>query len=577
VPIGTTLGSPFSDVYTHFEGIGLREIGSCGFVLVAGGLGERLGYSGIKVGLPSETLTNTSYLHLYCKQLLAIQTRYAPPERKIPLAIMVSDDTLTRTEELLVENNYFGMSKEQVTLLKQEKVAALLDNDAKMALSEKYVIDSKPHGHGDVHSLMYSSLTARKWLYSGIKWVAFIQDTNGLSLYTLPAMLGVSVERDFEVNSLAIPRKAKQAVGALAKLRHTDGREMTLNVEYNQLDPLLRATISPDGDVNNPSTGLSDFPGNINMLLFRLEPYVANLNRTCGVMGEFVNPKYADKEKTVFKKPTRLECMMQDYPKELENSSTLCTASAQKVGFTMAAPWMCYSPCKNNTSDAAASLASGIPPASAASAEADQYFYPGEILRQLGASIPSNPIQHFLGIPVSLGPKIVFDPSFAFFPCEIKARFPSPELVSLTPSSSLVIDGNVVVESLKLDGAMRLTVESERSKLVVRSGHMVIWNSGYAVRKSRSIFHCLNGEVSETVFMRGYSLHKVAEEVVVARGGQEIIFTGKAVVAAVGLALNSGALGLGGEQESDETSCSETDTCGGCLLSTLFKCLLLQP
>jgi len=32
-------------------------------------------------------------------------------------------------------------------------------------------------------------------------------------------------------------------------------------------------------------------------------------------MGEFVNPKYADEAKTVFKKPTRLECMMQDYPK----------------------------------------------------------------------------------------------------------------------------------------------------------------------------------------------------------------------------------------------------------------------
>ena len=35
------------------------------------------------------------------------------------------------------------------------------------------------------------------------------------------------------------------------------------------------------------------------------------LERTKGVMPEFVNPKYADAEKTVFKKPTRLECMMQ--------------------------------------------------------------------------------------------------------------------------------------------------------------------------------------------------------------------------------------------------------------------------
>lgn len=35
------------------------------FVLVAGGLGERLGYSGIKVALPTETTTDLGYLNFY--------------------------------------------------------------------------------------------------------------------------------------------------------------------------------------------------------------------------------------------------------------------------------------------------------------------------------------------------------------------------------------------------------------------------------------------------------------------------------------------------------------------------------
>lgn len=47
----------------------------------------------------------------------------------------------------------------------------------------------------------------------------------------------------------------------------------TINVEYNQLDPLLRASGS-DGDVND-SSGFSPYPGNINQLLFRLEDYVS--------------------------------------------------------------------------------------------------------------------------------------------------------------------------------------------------------------------------------------------------------------------------------------------------------------
>lgn len=40
-------------------------------MLVAGGLGERLGYSGIKVALPTELATGTPYLHYYIKVFLA--------------------------------------------------------------------------------------------------------------------------------------------------------------------------------------------------------------------------------------------------------------------------------------------------------------------------------------------------------------------------------------------------------------------------------------------------------------------------------------------------------------------------
>lgn len=47
----------------------------------------------------------------------------------------------------------------------------------------------------------------------------------------------------------------------------TSGRSMVINVEYNQLDPLLRATGFPDGDVNC-ETGYSPFPGNINQVIF---------------------------------------------------------------------------------------------------------------------------------------------------------------------------------------------------------------------------------------------------------------------------------------------------------------------
>lgn len=43
-------------------------------------------------------------------------------QTKIPLVIMTSDDTHSRTLELLESNSYFGMEPTQVKLLKQVRV-----------------------------------------------------------------------------------------------------------------------------------------------------------------------------------------------------------------------------------------------------------------------------------------------------------------------------------------------------------------------------------------------------------------------------------------------------------------------
>jgi len=42
--------------------LGLPELKNLCFVLVAGGLGERLGYSSIKIGIPLELITGETFL-----------------------------------------------------------------------------------------------------------------------------------------------------------------------------------------------------------------------------------------------------------------------------------------------------------------------------------------------------------------------------------------------------------------------------------------------------------------------------------------------------------------------------------
>ncbi|KAH8061047.1 UTP-glucose-1-phosphate uridylyltransferase [Aureococcus anophagefferens] len=369
VPAGESLAFGSPEWLAH-EASGLGEAAQCGFVLVAGGLGERLGYSRIKVELPTETASNTCYLKYYVETLLALEKK-SGAKAPLPLAIMVSGDTEAMTVALLKEHGDFGAAPGQITLVKQEKVAALQDNDAAIA-------PDGPYG----------------------------------------------------------------AVGGIAKLTHTDGREMTLNVEYNQLDPLLRATVNKNGDVAGDDGVHSPYPGNINQFVLDCGKYAATLARTSGVMGEF------------------------DYPKVLPES--------ERVGFTSVESWISFSPCKNATADAVGKN----PPACALSAEADQYFHCAEMLRWAGCDVPKKgPKETWDKISSDvLSPSVVLKPSFCSSLAELKAKLPKPAFVSLSKTSTLILGGDVEVRSLKLDGGLVVNAQPG-AKVVV--DHAVVKNGGF--------------------------------------------------------------------------------------------------
>ncbi|KAK2659408.1 hypothetical protein Ddye_005941 [Dipteronia dyeriana] len=498
VPTGEAL-SFGDDIFMNYEQAGIQEAKNAAFVLVAGGLGERLGYNGIKVALPAETSTGTCFLQHYIESILALQDasfRLAQGEcqKEIPFVIMTSDDTHSRTLELLESNFYFGMKPTQVKLLKQEKVACLDDNDARLALDpkNKYRIQTKPHGHGDVHSLLYSSGLLKIWHDAGLKWVLFFQDTNGLLFKAIPASLGVSATKQYHVNSLAVPRKAKEAIGGITKLTHTDGRSMVINVEYNQLDPLLRATGFPDGDANC-ETGFSPFPGNINQLIFELDPYIKDLKKTGGAIKEFVNPKYKDASKTSFKSSTRLECMMQDYPKTLPPNA--------RVGFTVIDTWLAYAPVKSNPEDAA-KVPKGNPYHSATSGEMAIYRANSLILKKAGVQVDDPVQQVFNGQEVEVWPRIAWKPKWGLTLSEIKNKVGGS--CSISQKSTMVIKGrNVSLQDLSLDGT--LIVDSvDGAKVKVRGS---VKNKGWMLEN----VDYKDTSVPEEIRIRGFKINKIEQ------------------------------------------------------------------
>jgi len=261
------------------------------------------------------------------------------------------------------------------------------------------------------------------------------------------------------MNTVCVPRMPGESMGAICKLKDEKDstKELVINVEYNQLDALLKAKYHKDGDIKN-DLGYSHFPGNTNTLVFKIPEYYENLTKTGGVIPEFVNPKYANAEKTVFKSPTRLECMMQDYPK-------LLTGTGQ-VGFTMYETWYCFSPAKNNIKDAAACVAKGIPSYGAAEAEYNFFNWTNKMLEIAGVNIEKETEKtDFNGMAFAFGPKILLDPTFAITFAEIKSKLAGAEANNkISKNATLILyDNDEDVKGLDLATQTCIVSENKQS------------------------------------------------------------------------------------------------------------------
>jgi UDP-sugar pyrophosphorylase len=314
--------------------------------------------------------------------------------------------------------------------------------------------------------LLHTSGLAVALHRQGIEHFVFIQDTNGQVFNVVPAALGVSVEKGFDFNSVAVQRIPGEACGGLAKLVKGP-TELTINVEYNQLDPLLRATVSPAGDVPN-AQGFSLFPGNINILVIRIASYLRILERSRGIVAEFVNPKYADASRSTFKTPTRLETLMQDLPKLFGPEET--------AGVTVFDRRWAFSANKNNIRDAAAKHAAGGPPESGASAESDFYLAGRMKLAAAGMRVETAPEEQILGVPFTPGPRVLLRPSFALTLAEVREKIRGGYI---SGDATLVLDGREIsLENVEIaEGAALVVKAVEGAKVRVKD--LRVRNGGF--------------------------------------------------------------------------------------------------
>ena len=488
-----------TDEFFELDQLGFNQLKDTVFVLVAGGLGERLGYTGIKIGLQNDLITLRTYIEVYTDFIKAYEDRVRKKEKEkidkdwyIPFCIMTSGDTHDETISLLKTHNDYGMRPGQISIVKQNKIPAILDNDCHLALEhDKFLIETKPHGHGDIHYLLYTSGKAKQWIKEGKKYMVQFMDTNVLAFNCVPASIGASVKYSYDVNSIVVPRRPKDAIGAICRINRADGTSVVQNVEYNLVDPLLKEKFNGKGDIANES-GFCDFPGNLNVLVFKLEPYLKILEETQGLVPEFVNPKYADETRTKFKSPTRLECLMQDVPKLIKNGET--------VGYTYFDRWFCFSACKNNLKDAIEKLKKNETGESAFTVERDIFKTNERILSEICGKLevvntePENEL-NIGGCTVKFGPKIIIYPSYAPTISELKEKLQKMKKgIRMTNNSTLILKNDInIEEGIDLDGYL-VADKDEKDLLVCKNKKRVV----YTLLKT--------GEGEDHEKLRGYAI-----------------------------------------------------------------------
>merc|ERR1711988_1452821 len=302
---------------------------------------------------------------------------------------------------------------------------------------------------------------------------------------------------------------AGEAAGAITTLKQSDGSSLIINVEYNQLDPLLRATVSPEGDVNDPETGLSPYPGNANNLLVSLDACHKTLKgEDRGVVDEFINPKFADATKQSFVKPTRLECMMQDLPLLLKKE---VPSSSNAIGYTLFEKWLSFSPAKNSLEGGRKAASGGAPPATAATAEMEFFECNARKLREVGCTVENPTEKDIGGMKILEGAKILLHPSFAVRKDEIDAKITGAKNIYISNQSTLLLKGpNIEIKSLQLDGVLQVICSNINTRIIIED---LIVQTDYDEFKALSVNDMKNND--EALSIRGYQVKRSKKAVIV--------------------------------------------------------------
>ncbi len=220
----------------EYTKIGLDAVktGKVGAVLLAGGMGTRLGSDAPK-GVYNIGLTKDVFIFQRLIENLMDVVRAA--DAWVPLYVMTSDKNHEATTAFFKEKNYFGYDPEYVTFFRQD-MAPASDYDGRVYMEEKYKMATSPNGNGGWFLSMMKWGIVDKIKAAGVEWLNVFAVDNVLQRIADPCFVGAVIAAGSAAGAKVVKKNAPdEKVGAMCL---EDGRPSIVEY-YEMTEELMNA------------------------------------------------------------------------------------------------------------------------------------------------------------------------------------------------------------------------------------------------------------------------------------------------------------------------------------------------
>ncbi|MCR5653134.1 MAG: UDPGP type 1 family protein [Ruminococcus sp.] len=221
-------------------GVAAIKAGKTAALLLAGGMGTRLGSDGPK-GMYDIGITKPVYIfERIISNLLDIVKE---TDTWIRLFVMTSEKNNDATVKFFKENNYFGYKADRVVFFKQD-MAPACDYDGKLYMETKDRISTSPNGNAGWYSSMIRAGLDKILTDEGIEWINIFAVDNVLQRICDPCFVGATILADVAVGSKVVRKAAPdEKVGVMCL---EDSKPSI--VEYYELSEEMMNAKDANGD-----------------------------------------------------------------------------------------------------------------------------------------------------------------------------------------------------------------------------------------------------------------------------------------------------------------------------------------